>query len=104
MCGIDGIVDYGSGHSIRESVERMTVCQAHRGPDDDAIFVRDNVGLGHRRLSIIDIAGGKQPFANDEGSVFLSYNGEIYNYRELRDDLRRRGHSFRTSSDTEVVL
>ncbi|MEO8577160.1 MAG: asparagine synthase (glutamine-hydrolyzing) [Gemmatimonadales bacterium] len=104
MCGIDGIVDYGSGHSIRESVEVMTQCQAHRGPDAGAVFVRDNIGLGHRRLSIIDLAGGKQPFANEEGNVFLTYNGEVYNYRELRDDLRRRGHQFRTSSDTEVVL
>jgi len=104
MCGIDGVVDYGSRYSIRDSVLRMTECIAHRGPDADAIFVRDNVGLGHRRLSIIDIEGGKQPFANDDESLLLSYNGEVYNYRELREELRKKGHHFRTSSDTEVVL
>src|SRR4051794_38748732 len=99
MCGIDGVVDYGSEHSIRDSVVRMTECIAHRGPDADAFFIRDNVGLGHRRLSIIDIEGGKQPFANEDSSVVLSYNGEVYNYRELRNDLKKRGHRFRTASD-----
>ncbi len=104
MCGIDGIVDYGSGYSVRDSVVRMTECIAHRGPDADAFFIRDNVGLGHRRLSIIDIEGGKQPFANEDSSLVLSYNGEVYNYRELRAELEKRGQRFRTASDTEVVL
>jgi asparagine synthase (glutamine-hydrolysing) len=82
----------------------MVACQRHRGPDADGIFARDNVVLGHRRLSIIDISGGTQPFMDESGALAITYNGELYNYRELREELRRKGHGFRTASDTEVVL
>ncbi len=104
MCGIAGIVNYALGENPARSLEQMVSCQAHRGPDGDGTFWRDNVGLGHRRLSIIDLAGGAQPFVNNDGNVIITYNGELYNYRALRDELRSKGHSFRSNSDTEVVL
>ena len=76
----------------------------HRGPDDEGFLVRDRVGLGMRRLSIIDVAGGRQPIHNEDKSVWAVFNGEIYNYDELRDDLERRGHHFYTKSDTETLV
>jgi asparagine synthase (glutamine-hydrolysing) len=76
----------------------------HRGPDDEGFLVRDRVGLGMRRLSIIDVAGGRQPIHNEDKSVWAVFNGEIYNYHELRDDLQRRGHHFYTQSDTETIV
>jgi asparagine synthase (glutamine-hydrolysing) len=82
----------------------MTAALEHRGPDSDGRFRTDHASLGHRRLSIIDVAGGQQPIANEDESVFVICNGEIYNFRELRDELHARGHRFRTNSDTEVIL
>src|SRR5205085_1888999 len=83
----------------------MTQLIAHRGPDDSGHLVRDNVGLGHRRLSIIDLsASGHQPMSNEDGSVWIVYNGECYNYVDLAATLRARGWTFRSSSDTEIVL
>jgi asparagine synthase (glutamine-hydrolysing) len=76
----------------------------HRGPDDQGVFANGFVGLAHARLSIIDLAGGHQPMSNDDGSLWITYNGEIFNYLELREDLQKRGHRFRTQSDTEVLL
>src|SRR6202051_2092989 len=76
----------------------------HRGPDDAGLFVEGAVGLGHRRLSIIDLSGGHQPLANEDGSVTVVYNGEIYNFQELREELLARGHRFKTRSDTEVIV
>ena len=76
----------------------------HRGPDDSGYFADETVYLGHRRLSIIDIDGGHQPMQSEDGSVYIVFNGEIYNFRELRDDLQARGFSFQTRSDTEVIL
>ncbi|MBV8772681.1 MAG: asparagine synthase (glutamine-hydrolyzing), partial [Deltaproteobacteria bacterium] len=106
MCGIAGIY-----HFDRDSrpdavlLERMTHLIAHRGPDDCGHLVRDNVALGHRRLSIIDLsASGHQPMSNEDGSVWIVYNGECYNYAELAAALRARGWRFRSCSDTEVVL
>jgi asparagine synthase (glutamine-hydrolysing) len=81
----------------------MTDALVHRGPDDDGFFVRDAVGLGMRRLSIIDVAGGRQPLSNEDGSVQVVFNGEIYNYLELRNQLSTQGHVFRSHSDTEVI-
>ena len=104
MCGIAGLVDWAGSADARSAVERMVACQSHRGPDADGILARDNVVLGHRRLSIIDLTGGVQPFVDESGQVALTYNGELYNYRELRDELRKKGHAFRSDSDTEVVL
>ena len=98
------MIDWAGAAGARAAVERMVSCQSHRGPDGAGILERDNVVLGHRRLSIIDIEGGTPPLTDASGKIAITYNGEVYNYRELRDDLVKRGHSFRTQSDTEVVL
>jgi len=103
MCGIAGIVNFdGSPASIAE-LKHMNQSISHRGPDGDGFFTALNVGLAHRRLAIIDPKTGQQPFYNDDRSIVLSYNGEIYNYVELRQELASR-FEFRTQSDTEVVL
>jgi asparagine synthase (glutamine-hydrolysing) len=100
MCGISGFV----GIQEHGLLQRMTDALRHRGPDGEGFFCADGVGLGHRRLSIIDVAGGRQPIENEDGSLVLIHNGEIYNHRELRQDLQSRGHRFRTASDSEVIL
>ena len=100
MCGICGFV----GLESPGLVDRMTDSLDHRGPDDRGTFVDGDVALGHRRLSIIDLGGGHQPMISADGRYVLVYNGEIYNYAELRRDLIARGASFRTESDTEVLL
>ena len=104
MCGIAGIVEYISGAPDRDALERMTTLQRHRGPDADGFFIRDNIGLGHRRLSIIDLEGGRQPWSNEDGTCVITYNGEVYNYKEIRACLEAKGRRFRSHSDTEVVL
>ncbi len=105
MCGITGIVLKDRGQSVDERLlDRMTDALAHRGPDDRGIKTFGHVGLGHRRLSIIDLEGGHQPMGNAEGSVWVTFNGEIYNYIELRSDLIQRGYRLRTFSDTEVLI
>jgi asparagine synthase (glutamine-hydrolysing) len=100
MCGICGFV------GIREDglLARMTTALEHRGPDGHGYFECGDVGLGHRRLSIIDLEGGRQPIENEDGSLVLIFNGEIYNYLELRKGLVERGHQFKSRSDTEVIL
>ena len=100
MCGICGYV------GIREDglLERMTAALIHRGPDSSGYFRCEDAGLGHRRLSIIDVAGGHQPMENEDGSLVLIANGEVYNFRELREELLARGHRLRTKSDCEVIL
>jgi len=105
MCGICGIVDFG-GESVipRDLVERMNDTLLHRGPDDAGVYVARSVGLGHRRLSIIDVVGGHQPISNEDGSIWVLLNGEIYNYSELRQQLLSRGHRFSTRSDTEAIV
>src|SRR5579885_2455761 len=103
MCGIAGIVRYDGSPVDRKLIERMTRSMTHRGPDDEGLFLGPGVGLGHRRLSIIDRSGGHQPLCNEDETVWITYNGEIYNFRELRDELLARGHRFRTQSDTEVI-
>jgi len=103
MCGLNGVVDPRG--VARETVMRMNDALAHRGPDGDGVFVEGGVGLGHRRLSIIDLETGAQPIIDHDGALVLVFNGEIYNYRELRSELETDfGTNFRTSSDTEVVL
>ena len=82
----------------------MTGALAHRGPDEYGVYRDGTAGLAHARLSIIDLATGQQPLANESGSLWISFNGEIFNYVELRDDLEKRGHRFRTRSDTEVIV
>src|SRR5579883_1178795 len=104
MCGICGIFDLSGGPVERASVERMSSAIQHRGPDGDGHFVSGPIGLGHRRLSIIDLGGGGQPMTNEDGTLQVVFNGEIYNFIELRDELKSKGHTFRTNSDTEVIL
>ncbi len=104
MCGIAGIIDPNvSAPAMQGLLQRMTDAIVHRGPDDEGFFIANGIGLGMRRLSIIDIAGGHQPIANEDGMVQVVFNGEIYNYLELRSALEQRGHIFRTCSDTEVI-
>jgi asparagine synthase (glutamine-hydrolysing) len=104
MCGIAGIVYRDPRHVIdRELLERMARTLAHRGPDDESVYIADGVGLAMRRLSIIDIAGGRQPLSEESGEILVMQNGEIYNYLELQAELRAAGHTLRTNSDTEVV-
>jgi asparagine synthase (glutamine-hydrolysing) len=104
MCGIAGIcLLRGSGSVSVEMLSRMTGILRHRGPDESGIYVDDRVGLGHARLSIIDLAGGTQPIPNEDESLWIVFNGEIFNYPELRETLVSRGHRFRTLTDTEVI-
>jgi asparagine synthase (glutamine-hydrolysing) len=106
MCGINGLVNCGD----KETLARMTSVQAHRGPDDSGVWERrfpdgSYVGLGSRRLAVIDLsASGHMPMRNEDGSVWITYNGEIYNFRELRRELQSKGHHFASETDTEVVL
>src|SRR5262249_53407761 len=105
MCGIAGIVGAERGSRIEAATIRA-MCQTivHRGPDDEGVYIKDGAGLGMRRLSIIDLAGGHQPVFNEDKSVWIVFNGEIYNFPDLRPDLQRRGHKFYTNSDTEVIV
>src|SRR4051812_37385337 len=109
MCGIAGTIQRQSASpSELGALEKMTSRMAHRGPDGFGHFRvkqdRWEIALGHRRLSIIDLAGGKQPLGNEEGSIQITFNGEIYNFRELREKLEASGHRFATRSDTEVLV
>jgi asparagine synthase (glutamine-hydrolysing) len=104
MCGIAGLLAFSGNAVDRRCIENMTNSLAHRGPDDRGIYVDGPVGLGHRRLSIIDVADGRQPMTNEDGSLWITFNGEIFNFVELRNVLRANGHRFRTQSDTEVIL
>ena len=104
VCGIVGIYHYRTDQPINEAVlRRMTGALVHRGPDDEGFHVAGKIGLGHRRLSIIDVAGGHQPVFNEDGSIAVILNGEIYNYRELAKLVEARGHRLRTQSDTETI-
>jgi asparagine synthase (glutamine-hydrolysing) len=105
MCGICGQLSYATDAPVeRETVVRMAQSIRHRGPDDEGFFVSGQIGLGFRRLSIIDLAGGHQPMSDALGTVHIVFNGEIYNFPELRAELERSGHCFRTRSDTEVIV
>lgn len=104
MCGIVGVVNNGGRAVDRLVLEKMNRAIIHRGPDDDGFFVNENVGLAMRRLSIIDLAGGRQPIHNADKTKWIVFNGEIYNYQELRKGLEERGHRFYTNSDTEAIV
>lgn len=105
MCGITGIFDTRGSRQIAEAaLRRMNDAQHHRGPDEGSLHLEPGVGLGHRRLSIIDVATGQQPLFNEDGSVVIVFNGEIYNYAELIPELQAAGHVFHTRSDTEVIV
>ena len=105
MCGFAGRFNYSPSHPVdRDVLAAMTDAVAHRGPDATGYFHGSGVGLGHRRLSVIDLATGDQPLANEDGQVQVVFNGEIYNFAEVRAELIARGHRFRTNSDTEVIV
>ena len=105
MCGIAGIFDLsGQREPHRELLAAMNQTQFHRGPDEGGLHTEPGVGLAHRRLSIIDLASGQQPMFSADGKLCVSYNGEIYNFRELMQELRELGYEFRTHCDTEVIL
>jgi asparagine synthase (glutamine-hydrolysing) len=104
VCGIAGIVGQRGDAIDAADVHRMCQTIVHRGPDDEGIVTRSSAGLGIRRLSIIDLAGGRQPIHNEDGTVWTVFNGEIYNFPELRAELEARGHNFYTRSDTEVIV
>lgn len=105
MCGICGFFEYERRDEVpRDVIHRMNQTLRHRGPDDEGIFVGPGIGLGHRRLSIVDLAGGHQPISNEDGTVWVLLNGEIYNYPQLRSELIRRGHRLSTRSDTEAIV
>lgn len=105
MCGITGLYQWADDPDVvRTRVRDMCQAIVHRGPDDEGIFVGPSIGLGMRRLSIIDVDGGHQPIQNEDGSVSVVFNGEIYNFQSLREELERRGHRFKTKTDTEVIV
>ncbi|SFK99498.1 asparagine synthase (glutamine-hydrolysing) [Nitrosomonas aestuarii] len=105
MCGIVGLFDTRGNNEIdRQQLERMNQAQLHRGPDEGEVYIEPGLGLGHRRLSIMDVASGQQPLFNEDGSVVVVFNGEIYNYQTLAKQLIDSGHQFRTHCDTEVIV
>ena len=105
MCGIAGVMKFGGdARADAGAVRQMCAAMAHRGPDDDGFYSDGPVALGMRRLSIIDVAGGHQPISNETGTVWIVFNGEIYNHSDLRKDLEARGHRYRTNSDTETIV
>ena len=103
MCGICGIASRRAAVD-RERLARMAATLEHRGPDSEGMHVDGTIGLAARRLAIIDLTGGDQPIANEDGTVVVVQNGEIYNYRELMHELERAGHTFHTRCDTEVLV
>jgi len=104
VCGISGYLSLAGQRADAGIIRRMTATLRHRGPDDEGFYVEGPVALGHRRLRIIDLETGRQPIANETGSVRLILKGEIYTFRELRARLRERGHRFATRSDTGVIV
>src|SRR5215471_19024999 len=105
MCGICGQFNFGHLEPVkRRDIEAMTRTLVHRGPDDEGHYIEGPLGFGFRRLSIIDLAGGHQPMSDQEESLWVIFNGEIYNFLELRRELEGYGHVFRTKSDTEVII
>ncbi len=104
MCGVSGIYAPRFAPVDRAAVVRMTRTLVHRGPDEEGFHFALGIGLGHRRLSIVDLASGQQPLCNEDRTIWVAFNGEIFNYLELRRDLVARGHQFSTSSDTETIV
>jgi len=106
MCGIAGIYHFGASSAPVEQrlLTAMASSLIHRGPDEEGVYIDRNVGLAHRRLRIIDLSSGRQPLSNEDGTVWISFNGEIYNYPGLRRSLEGKGHTFRTNTDTEAIV
>jgi len=103
MCGIAGLIRF-KDKVDPEEIQKMTDALKHRGPDGEGIWLNKNVAIAHRRLSIIDLESGKQPMSNEDGKIWITFNGEIYNYRELRKELQRKGHVIKSQSDTEIII
>src|SRR6476619_1116021 len=104
MCGIAGTLAFAGGAASRQNAERMIRTLGHRGPDDSSLLIDGEVALGHTRLSIVDLAGGLQPMSTPDEMLWITFNGEIFNYPELREELIAKGHRFANKSDTEVLL
>jgi asparagine synthase (glutamine-hydrolysing) len=104
VCGIAGIIRWDQRPVLEDEIRAMCGAMVHRGPDDEGVYLGDGVAIGMRRLSIIDLDRGHQPVCNEDGTVWIVFNGEIYNYRELRRDLQARGHTLRTEGDTETIV
>ena len=106
MCGINGILHFQLTKKVDERIlTKMRDSLLHRGPDDQGLFIDKNIGFGHRRLSILDVSSaGNQPFISDDQRYVMVYNGEIYNFREFYPELKSKGHTIKTNSDTEVLL
>ena len=104
MCGIAGMLKFGGERAERDELCKMIATDRHRGPDADGIHVSGAAGLAHARLSIIDLECGAQPMSTIDGRLWITFNGEIFNYIELREKLASKGHQFATRSDTEVIL
>src|SRR5262249_33990396 len=104
MCGIFGSVNLANRAVDPVPLRRLGAAMTHRGPDDEGLYANGCAALGQRRLSIIDLASGKQPMSNEDGTVWVTFNGEIYNFQELRRRLEALGHRFATQSDTEVIV
>lgn len=104
MCGIAGLWNLKGGPVEPGELKRMIRMIRHRGPDDVGLHIENNVGLAHARLSIIDLAGGHQPMSAEHGALWITFNGEIFNYVEMKKELVRKGVQFSTNSDTEVIL
>ena len=104
MCGLVGFIDKTSKKDKKNIIKNMADVIIHRGPDGEGFYVDDSIAMGFRRLSIIDLKGGNQPLYNEEKDMVINFNGEIYNYKELKEELIRKGHKFKTNSDTEVII
>ncbi|MFH1355691.1 MAG: asparagine synthase (glutamine-hydrolyzing), partial [bacterium] len=105
MCGITGIFNINGSPVNSKILKAMTDAIAHRGPDGEGFYLKEGLGLGHRRLAIIDLSDkARQPMCNEDSSIWLTYNGEIYNFKELRTDLESKGHTFRSQTDCEVIV
>lgn len=107
MCGINGFVQFNDKlkkNEIEQIIKKMNRSIVNRGPDEEGTYINKNIGLGIRRLSIIDLKTGNQPIFNEDSSMVIVFNGELYNYKDLKNDLINKGHIFKTTTDTEVVL
>jgi len=105
MCGIAGILNIQNNKPVlADDIRKMNDLMIHRGPEAEGVYVDENLGLGHRRLKIIDIEGGIQPMHSEDQSITVVFNGEIYNFKEIKKDLEAKGHRFKSNSDTEVII
>ena len=104
MCGIAGFWNKDHSPAEKNILEGMLKKLKRRGPDGEGVFIQDHIALGHRRLAVIDLCTGAQPLDNEDGSIQVTFNGEIFNYKQLREELTGKGHRFKTVSDTEVLL